>query len=78
MAPSSPGDVRTFDLEPGQELYMQGGAFMACSPNVQYDTKFQGAKALFSREGAFFLRAYSEGGSGQVFYSSTEPSSRSK
>ena len=70
MAPSSPGDVRTFDLEPGQELYMQGGAFMACSPNVQYDTKFQGAKALFSREGAFFLRAYSEGGPGQVFYSS--------
>ena len=60
----------TFDLEPGQELYMQGGAFMACSPNVQYDTKFQGAKALLSKEGAFFLRAYSEGGPGQVFYSS--------
>jgi len=70
MAPSSPGDVKTFDLEPGQDLYMQGGAFMACSPNVQYDTKFQGAKALWSREGLFFLKAYSEGGPGQVFYSS--------
>ena len=43
---------------------------MACSPNIQYDTKFQGAKALFSREGAFFLRAFSEGGPGQVFYCS--------
>ena len=43
---------------------------MACSPNIQYDTKFQGAKALFSREGAFFLRAFSEGGQGQVFYCS--------
>jgi len=70
MAPSSPGDVKTFDLEPGQDLYMQGGAFMAYSPNVQYDTKFQGAKALWSREGLFFLKAYSEGGPGQVFYSS--------
>ena len=70
MAPSSPGDICTFDLEPGQNMYMQGGAFMACSPNIQYDTKFQGAKALFSREGAFFLRAFTEGGPGQVFYCS--------
>jgi len=70
MAPSSPGDICTFDLAPGQDLYMQGGAFMACSPNVGYDTKFQGAKSLFSREGAFFLKAFSEGGAGQVFYTS--------
>ena len=68
MAPSTPGDISTFDIEPGRNLFMQGGAFMACSPNVQYDTKFQGAKSLFSREGGFFLRAFSEGVSGQVFY----------
>ena len=68
MAPSTPGDISTFDIEPGRNLFMQGGAFMACSPNVQYDTKFQGAKSLFSREGVFFLRAFSEGGPGQVFY----------
>jgi uncharacterized protein (TIGR00266 family) len=47
---------------------MQGGAFMACSSNVQYNTKFQGAKSLLSKESTFFLRAFSEGGSGQVFY----------
>ena len=41
---------------------------MACSPNVKTDTKFQGAKSLFSGEGAFFLRAFSQSGSGQVFY----------
>ena len=70
LAPSSPGDIFTFDLAPGQSLFMQGGAFMACTPNVEYDTKFQGAKALLSREGAFFLKAFSEGGSGQVFYTS--------
>ena len=68
MAPSTPGDISTFDIEPGRNLFMQGGAFMACSPNVQYDTKFQGAKSLCSREGGFFLRAFSEGGPGQVFY----------
>ena len=68
MAPSAPGDINTFDIEPNQNLFMQGGAFMACSPNVNYDTKFQGAKSLFSRESMFFLRAFSEGGPGQVFY----------
>ena len=68
MSPSYPGDLSTFDIEPGQNLFMQGGAFMACSPNVQYDTKFQGLKSLASRESAFFLRAFSEGGPGQVFY----------
>ena len=70
MAPANPGDITTFDLAPGRNLMMQGGAFMACSPNVETDTKFQGAKALFSREGAFFLRAFSQGGPGQVFYTS--------
>ena len=70
LAPSAPGDIFTFDLTPGQSLFMQGGAFMACSPNVEYDTKFQGAKSLLSSEGAFFLRASSEGGAGQVFYTS--------
>ena len=68
MAPSAPGDISTFDLAPGENLFMQGGAFMACSPNVETDTKFQGAKSLISREGAFFLRAFSQSGSGQVFY----------
>ena len=68
MAPSAPGDISTFDLAPGENLFMQGGAFMACSPNVETDTKFQGAKSLFSKEGAFFLRAFSQSGSGQVFY----------
>jgi uncharacterized protein (TIGR00266 family) len=69
MAPSTPGDICTFDLAPGENLFMQGGAFMACSPNVEIDTKFQGAKSLFSGVGLFFLRAFSQSGSGQVFYS---------
>ena len=69
MAPSAPGDIETFDLAPGQNLFMQSGAFMACTSNVLTDTKFQGLKSVFSREGAFFLRAYVDGNSdGKIFY----------
>ena len=70
LAPSSPGDIETFDLEPGQSFYMQGGAFMASTINVDTSTKFQGAKSLFSREGAFFLRAEAADVPGKVFFTS--------
>ena len=43
MAPSAPGDIKTFDLSPGESFYMQGGAFMASEVNVEVSTKFQGA-----------------------------------
>jgi uncharacterized protein (TIGR00266 family) len=70
MAPSAPGDIETFDLAPGQAFYMQGGAFMASTVNVETSTKFQGSKALFSREGFFFLRAEASEVPGKVFYTS--------
>ena len=70
LAPSSPGDIETFDLNPGQSFYMQGGAFMASTINVDTTTKFQGAKSLFSREGAFFLRAEAADVPGSVFFTS--------
>ena len=70
LAPSSPGDIETFDMEPGQSFYMQGGAFMASTINVDTSTKFQGAKSLFSREGAFFLRAEAADVPGKVFFTS--------
>ena len=70
LAPSSPGDIETFDLDPGQSFYMQGGAFMASTINVDTSTKFQGAKSLFSREGAFFLRAEAADVPGSVFFTS--------
>ena len=70
MAPSAPGDIKTFDLSPGESFYMQGGAFIASEVNVEVSTKFQGAKSLFSREGAFFLRAEAADVPGKVFYCS--------
>jgi len=70
LAPSSPGDIAWFDVNPGQNLFIQGGSFLACTQNVETDTKFQGFKGLFSGESLFFIRAFSETGAGRVYYSS--------
>lgn len=68
LAPSTPGDILTFDLEPGENLFIQSGSFLACSENVQTDSKFQGFRGFFSGESLFFLRAYAERGPGTVYY----------
>ena len=70
LAPPSPGDIHSWPLREGQNLFIQGSSFLACTHNVQTDTKFQGLRGLFSGERMFFLRAYSEGGEGTVFFDS--------
>ena len=70
LAPPSPGDLGSFDLEPGQNLFIQGSSFLACTENVQTDTQFQGFRGFFSGESLFFIRAYAERGIGTVFYNS--------
>ena len=67
LAPSTPGDILTFDILPGQNIFLQSGSFLACSENVETDSKFQGFRGFFSGESMFFLRAYSERGEGTVF-----------
>lgn len=68
LAPSTPGDIFSFDLQPGENLFIQSGSFLACSENVQTDSKFQGFRGFFSGESLFFLRAYAERGQGVVYY----------
>ena len=70
LAPGAPGDISSFELGPGQTLFMQGGAFIASTANVETDTKFQGAKGFFTGESVFFLRASVTEGTGTVFYTS--------
>ena len=70
LAPPSPGDIKSLGLQSGENLFIQGSSFLACTENVQTDTKFQGFRGLFSGESIFFLRAYSEGGDGTVFFDS--------
>ena len=64
LAPSTPGDIFSFDLRPGENLFIQSGSFLACSENVQTDSKFQGFRGFFSGESLFFIRAYAERGQG--------------
>ncbi|MDQ7778406.1 MAG: TIGR00266 family protein [Planctomycetota bacterium] len=66
LAPDLPGDISTRELK-GQPIFIQSGAFLACSPAVTLDTAWGGAKTFFSREGLFLLKA---GGTGTVFMSS--------
>ena len=70
LAPSSPGDIGSFNLQAGMDLFVQSGSFLACTENIQTDAQFQGLKGLFSGESLFFIRVYSTEGVGTVFYNS--------
>jgi uncharacterized protein (TIGR00266 family) len=64
IAPAPEGAIETLVLEPGMELFLQSGAYLASTAGVVLDTKWQGAKGFFSG-GLFLLRAY---GHGQVWF----------
>lgn len=70
LAPTSPGDIVPFDVEGPENLFVQSGSFLACTPNVQLDTQFQGFRGFFSGESLFFLRAYTEGDRGTIYVDS--------
>ena len=70
LAPPSPGDIGSFDLSPGQNLFIQSSSFLACTENVETDASFQGFRGFFSGESLFFIRAYAESGMGAVYYNS--------
>ena len=61
VAPAPEGAIEFIDLQPGQELFLQSGAYLCSTPGVQLDTKFQGAKGFFSGEGLFLLRVHGQG-----------------
>lgn len=60
VAPAAEGMIEEHVLRPGMELFLQSGAYLASTPGVSLDTKWQGAKGFFSG-GLFLLRAYGEG-----------------
>lgn len=65
LAPAPEGHVECIDLQPGMEIFLQSGAYLASTPGVTLDTKWQGAKGFFSG-GLFLIRAY---GQGQLWFS---------
>jgi uncharacterized protein (TIGR00266 family) len=67
IAPAPEGAIQELDLQPGQEIFLQSGAYLASTPGINLDTKWQGAKGFFSGEGLFLLRAH---GHGRLWFSS--------
>ncbi|MBI2571734.1 MAG: TIGR00266 family protein [Candidatus Schekmanbacteria bacterium] len=59
LVPGQPGEVVVLELT-GRDLFLERGAYIASTPEVQLDAKFQGLKGLFS-EGLFVLRAFGKG-----------------
>ncbi len=66
VSPGVPGDVQHYYLN-GNGLMVQSSGFVASSPTVEIDTKFQGFKGFFSGESLFLLRAT---GRGDIWFSS--------
>jgi uncharacterized protein (TIGR00266 family) len=61
LSPGVPGDVQHYHLNSGKGLMVQSSGFVASSPTVEIDTKFEGFKGFFSGESLFLLRAIGEG-----------------
>lgn len=59
LAPTLPGDVDKIDLS--GTVYVQSSSFLASSPNIEMDTKFQGLKGFISGESLFFLKLSGNG-----------------
>jgi uncharacterized protein (TIGR00266 family) len=60
IAPAPEGSIECINLQPGMEIFLQSGAYLASTPGVTLDTKWQGAKGFFAA-GLFLLRAYGQG-----------------
>ncbi|QDT35118.1 TIGR00266 family protein [Thalassoglobus polymorphus] len=62
LAPGTAGDIIAHEMD--GELYLEAGAFLASTPDVVCDSKFQGLKGLLG-EGMFTLRI---SGTGMLFF----------
>ncbi len=62
LAPGTAGDIVAHELD--GELFLEAGAFLASTPDVECDSKFQGLKGLLG-EGMFALRV---SGNGTLFF----------
>ncbi len=66
VSPGVPGDIQHYYLN-GNGLMIQSSGFVASSPTVEMDTKFQGFRGFFSGESLFLLRLT---GQGDLWFSS--------
>jgi uncharacterized protein (TIGR00266 family) len=67
LAPAPEGDLRFLELAPGQDFFLQSGAYVAhIGDQLGLDTKWGGVKSFFGGLGFFMLKVT---GPGTVFYS---------
>lgn len=67
ISPGVPGDVKHYYISKECSLMVQSSGFVACSPEVEIDTKFQGFKGFFSGESLFLIKVT---GNGDFWFSS--------
>lgn len=67
LAPGPEGDIEAIEMDGRTPIFLSSGAFLACAPTVQLDTKWSGAKGFFSGAGLFLLMLQ---GTGPLFFAS--------
>lgn len=67
VSPGVPGDVQHYVLDGSRSLMVQSSGFVAASPTVNLETKFQGFKGFFSGESLFLVKT---SGTGDIWFSS--------
>jgi uncharacterized protein (TIGR00266 family) len=60
VAPAVEGSIGSRTLAPGEEFFLQSGAYLASTTDVTLDTKWQGVRGFFAA-GLFLLRAVGPG-----------------
>lgn len=61
LAPSLLGEVHIVEMDGSTTWMCAGGSYMASSPDIEVETKFQGAKGFFTGESIFYLEATGTG-----------------
>ena len=62
IAPGPLGDIDHVHLQDGEEIFLQNSAFVASTPDVELQTKWQGLlKGFFSGEALFLIRCVGPG-----------------
>ncbi|SDN56107.1 TIGR00266 family protein [Desulfonauticus submarinus] len=65
LAPKSPGSIAELTLDGSKGFILEKGAFLAATPDVNLDVKFQGlAKGFLNKEGFFLIKVE---GTGNLF-----------
>ena len=61
VAARLPGDIGSYDVQPGRALFVQKGSWLANEASINIDAKWGGFKNMFGGEGGFIIRAEGQG-----------------